>query len=108
MPKGAYQLGIERSTNAPRLTTRRQRESKTIPVGPPRTAIVIACLRPSPAYKVLELRASLATHHGPSALAARPHGFTSCESARSETSARTTNRSVRALLADVAAAKAAM
>src|SRR6266542_5123297 len=183
MPKGAYQLGIERSTNAPCRTTRRQRESKTTtralwksvaysrppasvsprktvpdapvstaitawvdqafgivgvqaliipsshayrnragaawpppctrkpppalkatPVGPPGTATVRACLWPSPAYKVLELRPSLATHHGPSALAASLQALMSRASARSVTSSCREKRSVRALLAEPAAA----
>src|SRR5205807_9348612 len=88
-------------------TTKPRPPLKTTPVGPPGTSTVKACFRPSPAYRVLELRASLATHHGPRAPAARPHGFTSCASARSETSRCRTNRSGRALLAEPAAASAA-
>src|SRR5437764_2115419 len=95
------------AASPPPWTTKPRPPLKTTPVGPPGTAIVIACLRPSPAYRVLELRASFATHHGPPALAARPHGLTSCPSAPSVTSGRTTNRSLRALLAGAAAASAA-
>src|SRR5919204_1635980 len=83
------------------------RPLKTRPVGPPGTATLSACFRPSAAYTVLELRASFATHHAPPARAARPHAFTSCGSARSETNGRTTNRSGRALDAEPAAASAA-
>src|SRR3954451_22856669 len=79
---------------------------KTTPVGPPGTATVSACRRPSAAYSVLVLRPSFETHHGPSRLAARPQGLTSWESARSVTSARFVKRSKRALLADAVATSA--
>src|SRR3954467_15256838 len=78
-----------------------------MPVGPPGTSTVSACLWPPPSYSVLELRASLATHHGPVELAASPQALTSCASARSETRTRAVKRSRPALLADPAAASAA-
>src|SRR5207244_3519560 len=81
----------------PPRTTKPPPPLKTTPVGPPGTATVNACFRPSAPYRVLELRASFATHHGPPALAARPHAFTSCGSARSETRRCTPNRSGRAV-----------
>src|SRR5690242_11474794 len=79
-----------------------------MPVGPPTTRTDSACLRPAPSYSVLDARASFATHHGPLGLAARPHALTSCGSERSVATARTTNRSKRALLAEPAAARAAI
>src|SRR5918911_1519242 len=93
---------------APPPRTRKPRPPlKTTPVGPPGTETLSACLRPSAVYTVLELRASFATHHAPPARAASPHAFTSCGSARSVTSGRTTKRSGRALDADPATASAA-
>src|SRR5919198_3793330 len=91
----------------PPRTTKPRPPLKTTPVGPPGTATLSACFRPSAAYTVLELRASFATHHGPPARAARPQAFTSWGSARSETRGRTTKRLGRALDADPATARAA-
>src|SRR5919197_1062782 len=80
----------------PPRTTKPRPPLKTTPVGPPGTATLSACFRPSAVYTVLELRASFATHHAPPALAANPQAFTSCGSTRSETICLNTNRSGRA------------
>src|SRR5512133_922757 len=87
-------------------TTNPRPPLKTTPVGPPGTVTVSACLRPSPEYSVLVLRPSFATHHGPSRLAARPHGLTRCASERSVTSTCLVKRSTRAPLAAAVAVRA--
>src|SRR5438270_5785250 len=80
----------------PLRTTNPRPPLYTIPVGPPSTTTVSDCFLPSAAYSVLRPRASLAVHHGPVGLAARPHALTSAascvraESPASDTSARTT------------------
>src|SRR5690349_19920080 len=89
------------SLRPPPRSTKPRPLLNTTAVGPPSTWTFSTVLRPVPEYSVLDSRASFPVHHSPVAVAASPHGFTSCGSTcaarpgTSETSRRTTNASSR-------------
>src|SRR6266849_3491910 len=57
----------------------------TVPVGPPGTETVSACLAPLPLYSVVAFLPLSDTHHGVVGPAERPHPLTSVASAVSDT-----------------------